>query len=111
MISPSAQPAAQRAVSSLIAPATSFGGSSGSDHSFARSTTTWPWCVTSSPAQSARMTSAHSRSRSIRTALTGQAAPVTCSFRAWPLPSATHGKRPGNIAATVAIAWAEMTGW
>ena len=108
---PSAQPAAQRAVASLIAPATSRGGSSGSDHSRARSTTTWPRCVTSSPAQSARITSTHSRSRAIRSALTGQAAPVTCSLSAWPLPSATHGKRPGNIAATVAIACAEMTGW
>ena len=67
--------------------------------------------MTSSPRHSARMTSTHSLSRAIRTSLVGHGSPVTCSFRASPLPSATQGKRPGNIAATVAIACAEMTGW
>jgi hypothetical protein len=108
---PSAQSAAQAAVCGLIAPATSFGGSSGSDHSRARSTTTSPRWLTSSPRHSARITSTHSRSRAIRTSLGGQGSPVTCSLSASPLPTATHGKRPGNIAPRVAMAWAEMTGW
>ncbi len=111
MISPSAQSAAQAAVSALIAPATSFGGSSGSDHTLARSTVTRPRWETSSPRHSARITSTHSRSRAIRTSLVGHGSPVTCSLSASPLPSATQGRRPGNIAASVANAWAEITGW
>ena len=38
------------------------------------------------------------------------ARPVTCSFSASPLPSATQ-KRPGYISARVAMAWAMTAGW
>lgn len=111
MTRPSARSAAQAAVSGLIAPATSRGGSSGSDQIRARSTVTSPRWLTSSPRHSARITSTHSRSRAIRTSLVGQGSPVTCSLSASPLPSATQGKRPGNIAPSVAIVCAGMTGW
>jgi hypothetical protein len=49
-------------------------------------------------------------SRASRSSLRGQGSPVTCSFIASPLPSATQ-KRPGNIAPRVAIAWATIAGW
>ena len=49
--------------------ASSGGGSAGRVHSFARSTVTSPSWSTTSPANSARMTSTHSRSRALRTAL------------------------------------------
>ena len=78
-------------------------------HSRARSTVTSPWWVTSSPANSARITSTHSPSRRVRVALSGQPPPVMCSLDASPVPSATHS-RPGNISASVAAAWAMMAG-
>ena len=108
--SPSAQPAAHPAVDALIAPPNSAGGSSGSDQSRASCTVTSPSWVTSAPRHSARMMSTHSASRCMRSGFVGQASPVTCSLSASPLPSATHGSRPGNMAATVPIACAEITG-
>ena len=107
---PSDQPASQRAVGSLTAAPTSGGGSAGSVHSRARSTCTSPWCVTSSPANSARMTSTHSRRRALRVALSGQRSPVMCSLEASPLPSAIHSRR-GNISQIVAAACAMIAGW
>ena len=108
--SPSAHSAAQPAVSALTAAAISFGGSAGSVHSRARSTVTSPSWSTTSPANSARMTSTHSRRRALRVALSGHGAPVMCSLEASPLPSATQ-KRPGYISASVAAAWAMIAGW
>ena len=108
--SPSAHSPAQRAVSTLTAAPISGGGCGGSVHSRARSTRTSPSCETSSPANSARITSTHSRSRALRSALSGQASPVMCSLDASPVPSATHS-RPGNISHSVAAAWATIAGW
>ena len=110
MTRPSAHSAAHRAVSTLTAGATSSGGVSGSVQIRARSTVTRPSWLTSSPACSARMTSTHSRSRALRTSLRGHGSPVMCSFDASPVPSATQ-KRPGYIAASVALAWAMIAGW
>ena len=108
--SPSAHAAAQRAVASLTAAPISGGGRSGSVHRRARSTTTCPRWLTSSPANSARMTSTHSRRRALRSSFGGQRAPVMCSFDASPVPSAIHS-RPGNISVSVAAAWAMIAGW
>ena len=60
VISPSAQLPTHAAVSAETAAPTSGGGVAGSVHSRARSTSTRPWWVTSSPANSARITSTHS---------------------------------------------------
>jgi len=54
--------------------------------------------------------SAHSSRRSCRSALGGQASPVMNSLEYSPVPSATQ-KRPGNIWARVAEAWAMIAGW
>ena len=107
---PSAQSAPSRAVATLTAGAMSGGWISGSVQICARSTVTRPSWLTSSPASSARMTSTHSRRRASRTSLRGQPSPVMCSFEASPVPSATQN-RPGNIAPSVAIAWATIAGW
>ena len=107
---PSAHPPAQRAVSTLMAGPNSGGGSAGSVQSFARSTRTRPSWSTTSPANSARMTSTHSISRAVRSAFEGHRAPVMCSFEASPVPSATH-RRPGNIWHSEAAAWAMIAGW
>ena len=74
----------------------STGGSAGSVHRRARSTWMRPWWVTSSPANSARMTSTHSSRRALRSGFGGQRSPVTCSLDASPVPSAAHSRR-GNI--------------
>ena len=110
VISPSAHSPAQRAVSTLTAVASSGGGSAGSVHSFARSTRTRPSWSTTSPANSARMTSTHSRRRALRTRLSGHGAPVMCSLENSPVPSATDNRR-GNSSASVAAAWATIAGW
>ena len=110
VISPSAQPPAQPAVSTLTAVASSGGGSAGSVHSRARSTVTRPSWSTTSPANSARITSTHSSRRASRTFLSGQRAPVMCSLENSPVPSATCN-RPGNISVSVAAAWAMIAGW
>ena len=110
VISPSAHSPAQPAVSTLTAVASSGGGSAGSVHSFARSTRTSPSWSTTSPANSARMTSTHSRSRALRVSLSGHGAPVMCSFENSPVPSATDS-RPGNSSASVAAACATIAGW
>jgi hypothetical protein len=86
------------------------GGRSGRVHSFASSTVTRPWCVTVSPAHSARMTSTHSPRRFRRSALSGHGSPVIRSFIASPVPSATQN-RSGYIEASVAAAWATIAGW
>ena len=86
------------------------GGSAGRVHSFARSTRTSPSWFTTSPANSARMTSTHSRSRALRTFLSGHGAPVMCSLENSPVPSAS-ARRPGNSSASVAAAWATIAGW
>ena len=57
-----------------------------------------------------RMTSTHSMRRWSRISLRGHTSPVTRSLDASPDPSAAQN-RPGNICASVAIAWAMMTGW
>ncbi len=106
---PSAHSPTQRAVSTLIAGPTSGGGCRGSVCSFARSTRTSPSCETVSPANSARITSTHSRRRAVRVALSGHGSPVMCSLDASPVPSATHS-RPGNISHRVAAAWATIAG-
>ena len=108
--SPSAHSPPQRAVGSLTAAHSSGGGVSGSVHSRARSTVTSPSCETSSPANSARITSTHSRSRAVRTAFGGQRSPVMCSLEASPVPSAIHS-RSGNISLSDAAAWAMIAGW
>jgi hypothetical protein len=108
--SPSAQPPHQRAVSGETAAPTSAGGSAGSVHSFARSTRTSPSWSTTSPANSARITSTHSRSLAARTRLGGHGAPVMCSLENSPVPSATHS-RPGNSSHSVAAACATIAGW
>src|SRR4051794_35538259 len=108
--SPSAHSAPARAVGMLTAGQISAGGTSGRVHNRARSTCTRPSWVTSSPASSARMTSTHSRSRASRSAFRGQPCPVMCSLDASPLPRATQN-RPGNIAPSVATAWATIAGW
>ena len=46
----------------------------------------------------------------VPSAFTGHRSPVTCSFTASPEPSAAQ-KRPGNMSASVAIAWAVTAGW
>ena len=56
------------------------------------------------------MTSTHSRSRALRSGFGGQRSPVMCSFDASPEPRHTQS-RPGNISASVAIAWAMIAGW
>lgn len=56
------------------------------------------------------MTSAHSQSRALRSAFSGQGRPVMSSLSRWPEPSASQN-RPGNISASVAAAWATMAGW
>ncbi len=56
------------------------------------------------------MTSTHSSSRACRSGLGGQRSPVMCSLTASPDPSAIQN-RPGNIAASVAEAWAMIAGW
>ena len=66
--------------------------------------------LTLSPACRRRITETQSRSRASRSGLDGHGSPVTCSFRASPLPSAAQN-RPGNISSSVAIAWAVITGW
>ena len=108
--SPSAHSPAQPAVAALTAAPISFGGCAGSVHSRARSTVTSPSWSTTSPANSARMTSTHSRRRALRVALSGHGSPVMCSLDASPVPSATQ-KRPGYISASVAAAWAMIAGW
>jgi hypothetical protein len=65
--------------------------------------------VTVSPAHRARITSTDSLSRAFRSGLGGHAAPVTCSFRASPLPAASQN-RPGYMSARVAAAWATTAG-
>jgi hypothetical protein len=68
-----------------------------------------PLWSTTSPANSARITSTHSSSRALRSALAGQRSPVMCSFEASPLPSATQS-RPGNIWQSEAAACATIAG-
>ena len=109
-MSPSAHPAAHSAVSALIAPATSPGGSSGKDQTRARSTVDEP-AVRHLLAAPQRAHHVDALAQPCHPhVFVGQGSPVTCSLSASPLPSATHGNRPGNMAATVAIACAEITG-
>ncbi len=110
VIRPSAHSAHQAAVSGLTAAPISNGGSSGNVHTRARSTTTRPRWVTSSPRSSARITSTHSRSRAVRVVLSGQPSPVMCSLLASPVPRAVQN-RPGNIAPNVPMACAMIAGW
>jgi hypothetical protein len=56
------------------------------------------------------MTSTHSRSLAARSRFAGQRAPVTASFNASPLPTASQ-KRSGYISASVAAACAMIAGW
>jgi hypothetical protein len=69
-----------------------------------------PRCDTVSPRQSARITSAASCSRALRSGFDGQRSPVMCSFRSWPLPMAIQ-KRSGNISAEGGAACAMIAGW
>src|SRR3954470_10320193 len=57
-----------------------------------------------------RITSTASSSISSRSHASGQRAPVTCSFRFSPVPT-PRKKRPGIIAAHVAVACATIAGW
>ena len=107
---PSAHEPAQRAVSTDTAAPMRGGGSDGRVHSRARSTTTRPRWLTSSPSKSARMTSTHSRSRALRSGLGGHGPPVMCSLEFSPVPRATQS-RPGNISLKEAAAWAMIAGW
>ena len=107
---PSAQGATQPAVSGVIAAPKRAGGRRRPRIEFASSTRIRPRWVTVSPAQRARITSTHSLSRALRVALSGQGAPVMCSFRNWPLPTASQN-RPGYISASVAAACARTAGW
>jgi site-specific DNA recombinase len=86
------------------------GGASGRVYSVASLTRMRPSWLTVSPAHRARMTSTASLSRAWRSGFGGQGSPVMCSLRFCPVPSATQ-KRPGNIAARVAAAWAMIAGW
>ena len=52
----------------------------------------------------------HSTRRWSRTSLRGHTSPVTRSLEASPEPSAAQ-KRPGNICASVAMAWPMIAGW
>ena len=110
VIRPSAHSPAQPAVSTLTAVASNGGGSAGSVHSLARSTRTSPSWSTTSPANSARITSTHSRNRALRVCLPGHGSPVMCSLENSPVPSATDS-RPGNSSHSVAAAWATIAGW
>jgi hypothetical protein len=110
VIRPSAHSPANPAVCALTAVASNGGGSAGRVHSLARSTVTSPWWLTTSPANSARITSTHSRSRAVRTALAGHGSPVMCSLENSPVPSAIDS-RPGNSSASVAAACAMIAGW
>ena len=56
------------------------------------------------------MTSTHSSSRALRSALEGHRSPVMCSFEASPVPSATQSRR-GNIWHSDAAACATIAGW
>ena len=94
----------------LTAAPISGGGVSGRVHSLARSTVTSPSWLTSSPANSARITSTHSPRRWLRISLRGQSCPVMCSLDASPVPSAAQN-RPGYIVASVAAACAMIAGW
>ena len=78
-------------------------------YSFASCTVTRPRWVTVSPHQSARMTSTASASVALRSARSGQGAPVMASLSASPLPTAIH-MRSGNISPSVATAWATIAG-
>jgi hypothetical protein len=108
--SPSAHVPPHAAVCSLTAAHSSGGGVSGRVHKRARSTSTSPEWETSSPANSARITSTHSPSRAVRTSFGGQRSPVMCSLEASPDPRAIHS-RSGNSSHSVAAAWAMTAGW
>ncbi len=56
------------------------------------------------------MISIDSSSMAMRTSVSGQRAPVTCSLRFSPLPTPKK-KRPRSIVAAVAAAWATTAGW
>jgi len=109
VIKPSAQEPSQAAVSGVRAAPMTLGGGSGRSYNRADSTVTIPRWLTVSPAQSCRMISTHSWSRTFRSAFVGHFSPVMPSLSSCPLPTAIQ-RRPANICASVAPAWASSAG-
>ena len=69
-----------------------------------------PAVRTTSPLKSFEMTSIASNIIALRMPISGHSPPRMCSLRASPAPSPSQ-KRPGNIAPSVAAAWAMTAGW
>ena len=86
-------------------------GSSGRVYSLALSRVKYfPWCLTTSPLNSFDMISMASNIIALRTPISGQYPPTTCSLSASPAPSPSQNL-PGNIAPRVAAACAMTAGW